>query len=84
MDWLESLGASVVVASHIHAEQGEPLDLADERLHGLFPMPPLVGSRVLSGGEIWTDFQVGPDGVSRRRWTPACPWRRGRTRSPTR
>ncbi|MCK9987977.1 MAG: hypothetical protein AzoDbin1_04449 [Azoarcus sp.] len=65
MDWLESLGASVVVASHIHAEQGEPLDLADERLHGLFPMPPLVGSRVLSGGEIWTDFQVGPDGFSR-------------------
>ena len=65
MDWLESLGASVVVASHIHAEQGEPLDLVDERLHALFPMPPLVGSRVLSGGEIWTDFQVGPDGFSR-------------------
>jgi uncharacterized membrane-anchored protein len=65
VDWLESLGASVIVASHIHAERGEPLDLADQRLHAQFPMPPLVGSRVLSGGEIWTDFQVGPDGFSR-------------------
>lgn len=64
-EWLESLGASVIVASHIHAEQGRPLDIADERLHALFPSPPLVGSRVLSGGELWTDFQVGPDGFSR-------------------
>jgi len=64
-DWLESLGASVIVASHIVAERGEPLDIADARLHALFPAPPLVGSRVLSGGEIWTDFQVGPDGFSR-------------------
>jgi len=64
-DWLDALGASVIVASHIAAERGEPLDLADERLAALFPSPPLVGSRVLSGGEIWTDFQVGPDGFSR-------------------
>lgn len=64
-EWLESLGASVIVASHIYAEQGAPLDIADERLHALFPSPPLVGSRVLSGGELWTDFQVGPDGFSR-------------------
>ncbi|HJV24155.1 MAG TPA: DUF3422 domain-containing protein [Aromatoleum sp.] len=65
VDWLESLGSSVIVASHIHAEHGEPLDIADARLQALFPKPPLVGSRVLSGGEIWTDFQVGPDGFSR-------------------
>lgn len=64
-DWLESLGASIIVASHIHAERGKPLDIADERLGALFPAPPLVGSRVLSGGEMWTDFQVGPDGFSR-------------------
>lgn len=65
VDWLESLGASVIVASHLHAEHGAPLDIADERLHALFPAPPRVGSRVLSGGEVWTDFQVGPDGFSR-------------------
>lgn len=64
-EWLESLGGSVIVASHIHTEQGAPLDIADERLRTLFPAPPLVGSRVLSGGEMWTDFQVGPDGFSR-------------------
>ncbi|NMG74462.1 DUF3422 family protein [Aromatoleum diolicum] len=64
-DWLELLGPSVIVASHIHAEQGDSLDIADERLRAMFPVPPLVGSRVLSGGEIWTDFQVGPDGFSR-------------------
>jgi uncharacterized membrane-anchored protein len=64
-DWLESLAASIVVASHIVAERGSALDIADARLHELFPAPPLVGSRVLSSGELWTDFQVGPDGFSR-------------------
>ncbi len=64
-DWLESLAGSIVVASHIAAERGAPLDIADARLQELFPAPPLVGSRVLSSGELWTDFQVGPDGFSR-------------------
>ncbi|NMG43736.1 DUF3422 family protein [Aromatoleum toluvorans] len=64
-DWLESLDGAVIVASHIHTERGEPLDIADERLQALLPKSPRVGSRVLSGGEIWTDFQVGPDGFSR-------------------
>lgn len=64
-DWLESLRASVIVASHIIAERGNPLCIADARLKSLFPVPPLVGSQVLSDGEIWTDFQVGPDGFSK-------------------
>lgn len=64
-DWLESLQASVIVAAHIIAERGAPLNIADPRLKMLFPVPPLVGSQVLSGGELWTDFQVGADGFSK-------------------
>lgn len=65
VDWLESLQGSVIVASHIVAERGTPLNPADPRLKALFPVPPLVGSQVLSGGELWTDFQIGPDGFSK-------------------
>lgn len=64
-DWLESLRASVIVASHIIAERGDSLCISDPRLKSLFPLPPMVGSQVLSDGEIWTDFQVGPDGFSK-------------------
>lgn len=64
-EWLESLGGLVIVASHIIAERGHPLSIADARLRSLFPIPPLVGSQVLSDGEIWTNFQVGPDGFSK-------------------
>lgn len=64
-DWLAMLQGSVIVASHLIAERGSPLGIADRRLKQLFPVPPLVGSQVLSGGEIWTDFQVGPDGFSK-------------------
>jgi uncharacterized membrane-anchored protein len=64
-DWLALLEGSVIVAAHLIAERGTPLAIDDPRLKRLFPVPPLVGSRVLSGGEIWTDFQVGPDGFSK-------------------
>jgi uncharacterized membrane-anchored protein len=64
-DWLATLQGSVIVASHLIAERGNPLGIDDRRLKRLFPLPPLVGSQVLSGGEIWTDFQVGPDGFSK-------------------
>lgn len=64
-DWLETLHSSVMVALHIIAERGNPLSITDARLKSLFPVPPLVGSQVLSDGEIWTDFQVGPDGFSK-------------------
>ena len=64
-DWLELLRGTVIVAAHILAEQGRPLSIAGARLKSLFPVPPLVGSQVLGDGEIWTDFQVGPDGFSK-------------------
>lgn len=65
VDWLAMLESSVLVALHILAIGGKAMDIADPALRQLFPAPPLVGSTVLSGGEIWTDFQVGPDGFSK-------------------
>ncbi|WP_230411957.1 DUF3422 family protein [Denitromonas iodatirespirans] len=64
-DWLEALSGQIIVASHILAEQGEAYELDNPRLRRIFPAPLLVGSRVLAGGELWTDLQVGPDGFSR-------------------
>lgn len=64
-DWLEQLRGTVIVAAHILAESGPPLSINETRLKSLFPVPPLVGSQVLGDGEIWTDFQVGPDGFSK-------------------
>jgi len=63
--WLASLAGSILVAAHLTVEQGEPLSPGDSRLHAMFPVPPLVGSRTLRGGEVWTDFHVAPDGFSR-------------------
>lgn len=64
-DWLEQLAGSVLVACHLAFERGKALDFQSPRLRTLFPAPPLVGSQVITGGEVWTDFQVGPDGFSR-------------------
>ena len=64
-DWLELLGASVLAACHLAVERGDPLDFRDARLKHVFPAPPLVGGQVLSAGEVWTDFQVGPEGCTR-------------------
>ncbi|WP_249115744.1 DUF3422 domain-containing protein [Azoarcus sp. L1K30] len=64
-DWLAMLDGKVIVASHIATECGERYELGNPRLRRLFPAVPLVGSRVLGGGELWTDFLIGPDGFSR-------------------
>lgn len=64
-DWLHSLTGSVLAAAHITVEKGFALPPTAPRLHELFPVPPLVGSKVLQGGEVWTDFHVAPDGFSR-------------------
>ncbi len=64
-DWLVRLQGSVLVAAHIVAQSGEPVAAGHAALRRHFSAPPPVGSRVLSGGELWTDFLVGPDGFSR-------------------
>ena len=64
-DWLEQLGGSVLTALHIAVEKGEPVEPGCPRLKSLFCQPPLVGSRVLVNGEVWSDFHISSDGFSR-------------------
>lgn len=64
-DWLELLQGTIIVAAHLLSEAGLPLIVGEPRLKTLFPLSPLVGSQVMGDGEIWTDFQVGPDGFTK-------------------
>jgi uncharacterized membrane-anchored protein len=64
-DWLHSLGATVLAATQLALERGGALAPGDARLRSYFPGSVLVGSRVVNGAELWTDFRVGPDGYSR-------------------
>ncbi|WP_082824073.1 DUF3422 family protein [Crenobacter luteus] len=63
--WLAELAGTRLVA--LHAEVVERA--AAERVRGAlarwFAGPVLVGSRVLTGGEVWCDWHIGPDGYSR-------------------
>jgi len=54
-----------LVALQISVEKGEPIEPGHILLKKSFRPSPLVGSRVLANGEVWTDFQVAPDGYSR-------------------
>lgn len=65
IDWLDQLQGVLLVALHIAVEKGEPIKPGDARLNGLFRPSPLVGSRVLVNGEVWTDFHVTAGGYSR-------------------
>jgi len=61
-EWILSLHGRVMAASHVVLERGpaDPALLADA-----FQGSVLVGSRVMFGGELWTDFTMQPDGFSR-------------------
>jgi len=65
-DWYEALGGDLLVAGRIAVERqsgrSETLD-GPTRLLGTTP---LAGSHVLGGGgEVWTDFRIHDDGLSR-------------------
>jgi len=64
-DWIDQLDGRVLVALHVSVEGGQPIAPAHPALKELFRPSPLVGSRVLAGGEVWTDFHIGADGFSR-------------------
>lgn len=63
-DWLAKLEGQILVALHIAVESGEPVEPSHPMFKELFRPSPLVGSRVLAGGEVWTDFHVAPDGFT--------------------
>lgn len=65
-DWLFGLRGKIMVAAHVILEMGSATsDLQASAMPHLFERNMLVGSQVMHGGEVWTDFLIHPDGFSR-------------------
>ncbi|WP_151638367.1 DUF3422 family protein [Noviherbaspirillum aerium] len=65
-EWLASLQGTIMVAAHVVLDNTRgPSDTFASGLHHVFEGSMLVGSRVLQGGEVWTDFLIQSDGFSR-------------------
>ncbi|MET3131636.1 putative membrane-anchored protein [Oxalobacteraceae bacterium GrIS 1.11] len=62
-DWLATLEGKIMVAAHVVLDKSGA-DVAQELPHVLEGCL-LVGSQVLQGGEVWTDFLIQSDGFSR-------------------
>jgi uncharacterized membrane-anchored protein len=64
--WLQSLQGKIMVAAHVvldrSSSSSEQFSLDVRRV---FEGSMLVGSQVLEGGEVWTDFLIQADGFSR-------------------
>lgn len=60
--WIEALRGRLMAAVHVVLDRG-PADQA--LLQDAFSATTLVGSRVMQGGEVWTDFAIQADGFSR-------------------
>lgn len=65
-EWLHSLQGKIMVAAHVVLDKSpEASETFASELHNVFEGKMLAGSRVLKGGEIWTDFLIQSDGFSR-------------------
>jgi uncharacterized membrane-anchored protein len=62
VSWILALHGLLMAAAHAVLERG-PADQA--ALQDAFEGGTLVGSRVMQGGELWTDFAIQSDGFSR-------------------
>ena len=64
--WLMSLKGRIMVAAHVVFDRtsGSSESFA-QGLQRVFEGNTLVGSQVLQGGELWTDFAIQSDGFSR-------------------
>ena len=64
--WLMSLKGRIMVAAHVVFDRSSgSAESFAQGLHRVFEGNTLVGSQVLQGGELWTDFAIQSDGVSR-------------------
>jgi len=64
--WLASLKGKLMVAAHVLLEHASmPVDAFMQQLPEVFEGNTLVGSEVLQGGQLWTDFTIQSDGFSR-------------------
>jgi len=65
-EWLLGLQGKIIVAAHLVLDQSPgPADAFAHGLRAVFEGTMVVGSRVLQGGEVWTDFLIQSDGFSR-------------------
>lgn len=65
-EWLSSLQGTVMVAAHVVLDRTRGAsDAFANGLRSVFEGNNLVGSSVLQGGELWTDFLIQADGFSR-------------------
>jgi uncharacterized membrane-anchored protein len=65
-EWLAGLHGKIMVAAHVVLDKTRgPSDAFAHGLRRVFEGNMLVGSHVLQGGEIWTDFLIQSDGFSR-------------------
>lgn len=64
--WLLSLKGKIMVAAHVVLDRADgPPEAFADNLRRVFEGNMLVGSRVVGGGEVWTDFLIQSDGFSR-------------------
>lgn len=63
--WLALLKESVFVAVHAELRCGQEAEQVRARVHELLPGPVLVGTKVLTGGEVYCDWLVHDDHFSR-------------------
>ena len=63
--WLLGLEGKIMVAAHVVLERSaqSTAEFA-EGLGSVFEVSRLVGSQVMQGGELWTDFAIHPSGFS--------------------
>jgi uncharacterized membrane-anchored protein len=65
-EWLHTLQGKVMVATHVVLDKTRgPADAFASGLRRVFEGNMLVGSHVLQGAEVWTDFLIQSDGFSR-------------------
>ncbi|MFZ6861178.1 DUF3422 family protein [Undibacterium sp. Ji67W] len=64
--WLSALNGRVMVAAHVALLPAQLYGRGDvASMRGVFDGALLVGSEVISRGEVWTDFLIKADGFSR-------------------
>src|SRR5712692_1421391 len=65
-EWLVSLQGKIMVAAHVVLDQASAASEASiAEVRRVFDGNVLAGSKVLQGGEVWTDFVIQSDGFTR-------------------
>ncbi|MFZ1180396.1 MAG: DUF3422 domain-containing protein [Herbaspirillum sp.] len=66
-DWLQTLQGKIIVAAHVVLERASAGQSSEsiQSMQRVFEGKRLMSSKVVQGGEIWTDFLIQSDGFSR-------------------